>query len=255
MGALYYVGASDIASYLITTPEGHILLEGGFVETAPLIRASVRKLGFKQSDIKIILTSHAHFDHAGGLAELKQATGARLLAAAAEVDQLAGGGRGDFQYGDQLVYPAVVVDEIVPDRGMVKLGGVTLSAHLTPGHTKGCTTWTCRLEDQGRLLDVVFAGSLTAPGYVLINNAAYPGIWTDFQSAIARLRTLHCDVFLAPHGFVFGLAEKTKLLAAHPEKNPFIDSEGYQDFINQAESALVAQLAKERASLESPAAK
>lgn len=235
---IYYVGASDITSFLIVTPQGHILLEGGFVETVPLIRANVRKLGFKESDIKLILTSHAHTDHAGGLAELKQVTGARLCASAKEVDPLARGGSGDFQWGDTMKFPPVTVDEVVADRGAVTLGGMTLTAHVTPGHTKGCTTWVCQVEDQGRKLDVVFAASLSAPGYKLVNNSAYPEILSDYQGSFVRMRSLPCDVFLAPHGFVFRLKEKMKRLAAHATPNPFIDPEAYRKFVDDSEAAI-----------------
>jgi metallo-beta-lactamase class B len=139
-GNLYYVGASDITSYLITTPEGNIVLDGGFAETAPMIAANIQKLGFKVEDVKILLSTHAHFDHAGGLAELKKRTGAPLYAGAADADLLARGGNGDFAFGDKLQFPPVQVDHPVHDGDRVSLGGTTLVAHATPGHTRGCTS-------------------------------------------------------------------------------------------------------------------
>lgn len=247
---VYYVGASDIAAYLITTPDGHILLETGFAETVPLVRASLRQLGIEPRDIRILLTSHAHIDHAGGLKAMKALTGARLIASAPEAAALARGGRGDFHYGDQLAFEPVTVDEIVADGGTVTLGGVTLTAHLTPGHTPGSTTWTCRVRTGGRELDVVFAASVSAPGYQLVNNAAYPDIWRDLQASIAALRALPCDVFLAPHGQVFGLTNKARRLAEHPETHPFIDPDGYRAFCDDAEARLRKQHAEQAAALE-----
>lgn len=233
IGNVHYVGATDIASYLITTPQGHILLEGGFAETAPLIAQSVRELGFRVEDIKILLTSHAHLDHAGGLAELKRLSGARLLATAPEAEALGRGGKGDFHWGDKLRFPAVVADQIIGDGETVSLGGVTLTAHLTPGHTKGCTTWTLRVTEHDRAYEVVFMASLTAPGYDLVSNAAYPNIGADLLRSCEILRTLPCDVFLAPHGQAFSLPEKRTLLGA--ATNPFIDPAGYRAAIDQAE--------------------
>ena len=145
-GNLYYVGANDIASYLIATPEGHILLDGGFVETVPLIRESVKKLGFRIEDVKVLLNTHAHYDHAGGLAELKTLTGAKLQASEADAPALARGGKDDPLFGDQFLFPAVQADRLVKDGDTVSLGGSTLTARLTPGHTAGCTTWTMKVD-------------------------------------------------------------------------------------------------------------
>ncbi len=243
VGNLYYVGASDIASYLITTPQGHILLEGGFAETAPLIRASVAKLGFRIEDVKILLSSHAHADHAGGLAELKQLTGARLYAGAADAPLYASGGKGDFHWGEQLTFPPVVVDVAVADGATVAFGGVTLTARATPGHTRGNLTWTMRVTaEDGSVLAVVFAASVTAPGYKLVGNAAYPEIVTDFARSFALLKTLPCDVFLAPHGQVFGLAAKRQRFAAGESPNPFVDPAGYRAWVARSEADFAAQV-------------
>lgn len=243
IGNVHYVGASDIASYLIVTPEGLILLEGGFAETAPLIEKSVRELGYRVEDIKILLTSHAHLDHAGGLAELKRLSGARLLATAPEAEGLARGGKGDFQWGDQLAFPPVVVDQIVGDGETVALGGVVLTAHLTPGHTKGCTTWTMRVTERDRTYDIVFMASLTAPGYDLVNNAVYPNLGADILRSCERLRALPCDVFVSPHGQSFSLTEKRSLLGS--KENPFIDPAGYRAAIDKAERDIRQRLATE----------
>jgi metallo-beta-lactamase class B len=238
---IYYVGASDIASYLIVTPQGHILLEAGFVETVPLIEQNVRELGFKMEDVKVLLTSHAHFDHVGGLAELKRLTGAALVATAPEAEMLGRGGKADFHYGDDLLFPAVKADWIVADGDTVELGGVVLTAHLTPGHTKGSTTWTMRTAGKERALDVVFMASLSTPNYDLVHNPAYPNLGADILRSVAILRTLPCDVFLAPHGFAFALEAKRAKLGTEP--NPFIDPAGYRSALDQTEKSMRASLA------------
>src|SRR5215831_4170076 len=155
VGNIYYVGASDVASYLITTPQGHILLDGGFPETAPLIRDNIRKLGFKPEDVKFLLSSHAHSDHAGGLAQLKQWTGAQFVVSREDGAQMARGGHGDFAWGDKFTFPPLQPDRIVADGDTVSIGDAVMTAHLTPGHTKGCTTWTTNVEENGHRYHVV----------------------------------------------------------------------------------------------------
>src|SRR5687768_6743420 len=145
-GTLYYVGATDITSYLITTPKGHIVIDGGFEETAPMILANIARLGFRVKDVRILLSSHAHYDHAGGLAELKRVTGATLYATAGDVGQLGRGGLDDPQFGNMFPFTPVLADELVADKQKISLGGTTMTAHLTPGHTRGCTTWTTRID-------------------------------------------------------------------------------------------------------------
>lgn len=245
IGNLYYVGASDIASYLITTPQGHILIEGGFVETAPLIEKNIRTLGFKPEDVKYLLSSHAHFDHAGGLAELKRVTGAKLVASAADAELLASGGKGDFHYGDQLPFPPVQADQTVGDQEQIHLGGMTVVARLTPGHTKGNLSWTTKVTEAGKGFDVVVMGSVSFPGYKLLNNPHYPGIAADYARSLAMLKALPCDVFLAPHGFIFSLKEKMGRLKAGPGTNPFIDPQGYRQAVEDAERAYQKELKAE----------
>lgn len=247
-GNLYYVGASDVTSFLITTPEGHILLDGGFPETAALIRASVEALGFRLADVKVLLSSHGHFDHAGGLAELKRATGARLIASAAEKPLLEQGGKGDFAFGDELAYPPVVVDETVADGGTVSLGGTTLTAHLTPGHTRGCTTWTTTVDEGGERLRVVFVGSTSVLSQYRLNaDPSYPGIATDFERTFQVLAGLPVDVFLAAHGSFFHLTEKAERLRRGDGGNPFVDPEGYRSWVERAARAFHERLEGERA--------
>jgi metallo-beta-lactamase class B len=246
-GNLYYVGASDIASYLIATPEGHILLDGGFVETAPLIRESVRKLGFRIEDVKILLNSHAHYDHAGGLAELKALTGARLHASAADAPALARGGKDDPLFGDQFLFPPVQTDRLVQDGDTITLGGSTLTARLTPGHTAGCTTWTMKVADGGRILDAVFVCSTSIlPMTKLGAQPTYPGIAEDYARTFRILRELPCDLFLGAHGSFFNLKDKAERRKQQEGPNPFVDPEGYRGYLDRSETAFRERLAAER---------
>ena len=247
IGNVYYVGAIEVASYLITTPQGHILLDSGFAETVPQIRDNVKQLGFKLEDVKWLINSHAHYDHAGGLAELKALTGAKLCASEADAAQLAVGDKGDFQWGDTLAFPAVQADRILHDGDTVGIGNVWLVAHLTPGHTKGNTTWTMEVKDGGKTYNVVFMGSTSAPGYKLINNRKYPNIVADYQYSFRVLESLPCDVFLGPHGSFFDLKGKMAKLEQGPPANPFIDPQGYRDFLKDSKKSFYEQLKAQQA--------
>lgn len=240
---LYYVGASDIASYLITTPAGHILIDGGFVETAPQIEANVVKLGFKLDDVEILLNSHAHFDHAGGLAELKAKTGAKLFASAADATLLESGGKGDFRFGDEGQFPPVAVDRRFADGEKVTLGGAELTAHLTPGHTRGCTTWTFKAS----ALDVVVVCSASILDYRFVGKESYPGIAADYERTFATLKALPVQIFLAPHGGFFDLAGKRERAAKGMGlRNPWVDPAGYEAWVERMEAAFVAAVDKQR---------
>lgn len=245
VGNIYYVGVAGVASFLITTPQGHILLDSGFAETVPLIKDSVKQLGFKFEDIKILINSHAHFDHAGGLAELKRLTGAKLMISEADAELISKGGAGDFFWGDKPTFEPAKVDRTLRDKDEVKLGDVTMVARITPGHTKGNTTWTMKVREGGKELDVVFVGSTTVPGYKLVNNAQYPNIADDYAYTFALLKTLKCDVFLAPHGSVFNMNEKRLRQEKGEKTNPFIDLQGYREFIERTEKAYHKQLEEE----------
>lgn len=249
-GNLYYVGASDVTSYLIATPEGHILLDGGFAETAPLIRESVKKLGFKMEDVKILLSSHAHYDHAGGLAPLKKMTGARFFASQADAPAHARGGKGDPVLGDSMTYPPIQADRLLKDGDTVTLGGTTLTAHVTAGHTRGCTTWTMKVDDGARKLDTVFICSTSVlPQARLGKNPSYPGIADDYARTFRVLRELPCDLFLASHGSFYNLKDKAERLRHLPKgegPNPFVDPEGYRQFVERGEKAFRDRLAKEQ---------
>ena len=246
IGNVYYVGASDVTSFLITTPKGHILLDSGFAETVPQIERNIATLGFRLEDVKFLINSHPHIDHAGGLADLKELTKAQLFASRADAELLANGGKGDFNFGDRLAYAPVKADRILRDGDKVRLGGTVLTALLTPGHTRGCTTWTMKVSEGGRNFNVVFLGSMSAPGYQLIGNEKYPNIVSDYRLTFRRLKQLKADVFLGSHGRFFGLPEKMKLLAQNPNQNPFIDPNGYKDFLDRTEKGFEAQLKEEQ---------
>lgn len=230
IGNVYYVGASDITSYLITTPKGHILIDSGFSETVPLIQANVAKLGFKLTDVKYILNSHAHYDHAAGIAELKRLTGAKFLASKKDAPLFKAGGLNDPNYGDRFPFEAIVPDSTFDDGKKLKLGGMTLNANVTSGHTPGCTSWTATVRENSRNFNVIFVCSISAPGYTLIDNPKYPNIISDYTATFERLGKLNIDVFLSSHGQAFGLSDKIAR-AKTGGPNPFIDPEGYREFV------------------------
>ena len=249
IGNIYYVGASDVTSFLITTPAGDILLDGGFDETVPQIRDNVKRLGFDLREVKILLNSHAHFDHAGGLATLKSLTGAKLCVSRADAVLIENGGHRDYLFGDRRLFKPAKVDRLLDDGDTVELGGTVLTAHLTPGHTRGDTTWTMTVVDAGKKYDVVFVGSTTInPGTKLVGNAAYPNIAADYAKAFRVLKSLHCDVFLAAHGSFFSLTDKMKKIANGSTPNPFIDRDGYAAFISRTEKLFLDQLKQEQGS-------
>lgn len=249
MGNVYYVGSQGLASYLITTPEGHILINSSLDSSVKMIQDSVEKLGFKFSDVKILLISHAHWDHNAGSALVKRLTGAKYMVIEQDVAVVEAGGKGDFQYGDvaSSQYQATKVDRVLHDGDEVKLGGTVLTAHLTPGHTKGCTTWTMKAVDGGKTYDVVVVGSPNVnAGYKLVNNALYPKIAEDYEKTFRVLKALHCDVFLGAHGDYYGLGKKFAALKPGAA-NPFIDPDGYQQYVAGREKAFRADLERQKA--------
>jgi metallo-beta-lactamase class B len=246
IGNIYYVGASEVTSYLITSPEGHILLDGGFPETAPLIERNIQKLGFKLTDVKALISTHAHFDHAGGLAELKRVTGAKFYASAADAPLLVAGGKGDFAFGDRFLFPSVIADETVKDEQVLRVGSAAMQAHLTPGHTKGCTTWTAEVIENGEKHTAVFVCSISMPGgYKLVNNPKYPQIAEDYKRTYQKLEALHPDVFLGSHASFWDMDGKRKKMGSG--SNPFIDPAGYKAFIDDNEKTFKAELKKQAA--------
>ncbi|PYQ50946.1 MAG: subclass B3 metallo-beta-lactamase [Acidobacteria bacterium] len=246
IGNVFYVGASDIASYLIVSTQGHILIDGGFVETAPMIRANIEKVGCRLTDVKILLNTHAHFDHAGGLAALKQQSGATLMASERDAPLLERGGKNDPQFGNKFLFPPVEPDRLLHDGDRVTLGGSTLTAVMTPGHTPGCTTWTMTVRDKGRDYHVVIVGSPTVPNYKLIGNKMYPNIVNDYRHTFAKLKSLSCDVFLGAHGSYFNMQDKLARKARGDTRNLFIDPNGYRQFVAAAERDFQKELKRQQ---------
>jgi metallo-beta-lactamase class B len=247
VGNVYYVGSKDLASYLITTPEGHILINSGFERTVPLIRDSVESLGFKIRDIKILLASHAHSDHVAGHALARELTGAKVFVMRGDAAVIASGGKGQYFYTTSRWKPCPV-DRVLEDGDEVKFGGVTLVARRTPGHTRGCTTWTWRVADGDKTYDVAVIGSPNVnPGYRLVDNKDYPEIADDFAKTFEVLKKLPCDVFLGAHGGYYGMVEKHERAKAGAAKNPFVDPEGYRAYVDQKEKAFRATLAAQKA--------
>jgi len=246
VGNVYYVGSKDLASYLITTPEGHILINSGFERTVPLIRKSVESLGFKMRDVKILLASHAHSDHVAGHARMKEVTGAKVYVMRGDDGVIASGGKGQYLYADSRWAPCPV-DRVLEDGDEVTLGGVKLVARKTPGHTRGCTTWTWRVAEGGKGHDVVVIGSPNVnPGYKLVGNADYPEIADDFARTFRVLKALPCDVFLGAHGGYYGMVAKHERAGRGAGANPFVDPEGYRDYVAQKEKAFRDALAAQR---------
>ncbi|HVQ31747.1 MAG TPA: subclass B3 metallo-beta-lactamase [Vicinamibacteria bacterium] len=246
---LYYVGSKGLASYLVTTPEGHILINSNLEAGVPLIRKSVEALGFKFSDVKILLISHAHFDHNAGSALVKKLTGATYAVMEADVSVVESGGKTDFQYGESPTsrYPPTKVDRVLHDGDEVKLGGAVLVAHITPGHTKGCTTWTMKVTESGKALDVVIVGSPNVnPGYKLVKNPAYPEMAADYERTFRVLKSLPCDVFLGAHGSYFDMEAKYPRLK-EGAANPWIDPDGYKKYVAEREDAFRTEWAKQKA--------
>jgi metallo-beta-lactamase class B len=245
---LFYVGSSDIASYLIQTDEGHILIDGGYPETAGQIEPNVVKIGLRLRDIKILLNTQAHFDHAGGFAEIKRITGAKLMVTDADAIMIERGGHGDFILGDTGTFPPVTVDRRLKDGETVQLGGTVLTAHLTPGHTKGCTTWTWDVRDRGRAYHVVDLCGLTIlPGTNVSGMPTYPEIARDYARTYDVLKSLACDIFLGAHASYYGGSEKAARMRERPDApNAFVDAAGYRTYVDRAERRFREQLARER---------
>jgi len=236
IGNIYYVGSESLASFLFVTPQGNILLNSCFEATVPVIRSSVEQLGFKFTDIKILLGSHAHADHMEGDALLKELTGAHVMAMEQDVPALM-----KIQPRKQP-HP---LDRTLHDGDQVTLGGTTLVAHLTAGHTRGCTTWTTQAQENGKAYDVVIIGSVGVnPGYILVNNQDVPDIAGEYQRSFKLLRSLACDVPLGSHPSMYNLAEKYPKLGKGP--NPFIDPEGYKHELEIQEHAFLEKLAEQR---------
>jgi metallo-beta-lactamase class B len=236
IGNLHYVGTVTLNSYLITTPQGHILINTNYEETVPLLRASVEKLGFAMNDIEIILGSHAHGDHMQGDAVVKELTGGTVMAMEQDVAALKA-----MKAPSGKPHP---IDRVLKDGEQVTLGGATLTAHLTPGHTRGCTTWTMRVPEGGRTYDVLIACAGLQENARLVNNKNYPEIAEDFARSIKKFKALPADVFLGAHSWFFDLAGKHKRLGA--ATNPYIDPSGYKAWVDNMEKNYNTLLAEQK---------
>ena len=238
-GNLYYVGTADLAVYLIATPQGNILINSDFPEDVPTIRKSIEQLGFKYADTKILLSSHAHGDHDAATSVVQKETGARVMVMDGDVAEVESTRSGR---------PGARVDRVLHDGDTVMLGGSTLTAHLTPGHTKGCTTWTMQVNDGGRRLNAIIIGSPNVnAGTVLVGNKNYPQIAEDFMKTFKVLKSLPVDLFLGAHGAYFGMLAKYDRLKSGGA-NPFIDPAGYKAYVEEREATFLKELEKQKQS-------
>lgn len=256
IGNIHYVGMFGVCSFLITTPDGHILIDTTFEECVPAIQKNVEQLGYKMADIKYILSSHAHVDHAGGHAAMKKLTGAKIFASQADAHLLETGGEDDFSPfpKDLLKYTPIKADQIIKDGEKITLGGVTLTAHLTPGHTKGATSWTMPVTEDGKIYTAIFLSSFSiVQGTTLVGNTDYPKIAEDLEQTYKVLKAISAEVYFGPHGDQFGMTQKFKLLDEKVKPNPVIDPAGYQRTIGSAERSFRTQLAREKAAATQPA--
>ncbi len=254
---LYYVGTRDLAVYLVTTPAGNILINANLASSPPLIRASIEQLGFRYADIKIVLNGQAHSDHVGGLAQILRETQAKDFVMVYDADAVRTGGHADFAFGHDITtpYAPARVDRVLHDNDTVTLGGVTLTAHKTAGHTRGCTTWTLKVHVPGepatQLRNVVIVGGLAAlDHYQLVTTPghpeSYPGIASDFEHTFATLRKLPCDIFLGAHGLYFDML--AKLARANPTDPEAVcdDPASYRTAIDRFEQAYLTTLHKQQ---------
>ena len=227
-GPIHYVGTEDLAAYLVATPQGHILIDGALPEGAPLIEQSIRSLGFEVEDVRVLLTTQAHFDHVGSLAALQKSSGGQVMVMEGDADLVAAGGKGDYLFGDGSPFPPVKVDRVLKHGDTVALGGVTLRALHTPGHTKGSTTWQMAIVDDARPLAVIFPASTSVnPGTVLPSMPTYPEVGADYEKTFKMQAALEPDIWLGAHGSFFGLKDKRARQKAG-EVNPFIDPQGWK---------------------------
>jgi metallo-beta-lactamase class B len=242
-GNLYYVGTADLAVYLINTPQGNILINSDFPEDVPLIRKSIEQLGFKYADTKIVLISHAHGDHDAATALIKKDTGAQLMVVDADVPEEESSARGR---------PGAHVDRVLHDRDTVQLGRSTLTAYLTPGHTRGCTRWVMQVNEGGRKLNAVIVGSPNVnPGYTLVGNKNYPQIADDYVKTFKVLKDVQADLFLGAHGAYFGMKAKyEKMKPGAP--NPFIDPAGYKSYVAEREETFRKEWDRQKKNPGSP---
>jgi metallo-beta-lactamase class B len=245
-GNLYYVGSTGVTSFLLTGPDGHVLIDGGYPETAPLIIASIAKLGYDIRDVKVLVNTHAHFDHAGGLRELQEQSGAQLWVSEGDADLVARGGKGDRGFGPLRFiglgrFPAARVDHRFRHGDVIRVGPLALTANVTPGHTSGCTSWSFPVQHNGRELLAVDICSLSLLPFMDLD-----ALKPDFERSYATLRNLPADIFLGAHGSFFDM-ERKRAAAANLQDpaTPFIDRAGYLRYIDDAETRFRTQLARQ----------
>lgn len=247
VGNVYFVGTVELGVYLIATDKGHILIDGGFAEAAPVILDSIRQVGFRPEDVRVLLITQAHMDHVGSLAALERATGAQVMVMEGDAELIERGGRGDFAFGDAFTFTPVKVDRRLTHGDTVSIGGTVLTAHHTPGHTRGCSTWTVTVSEQGRPYRVVFAGSLSVnPPVRLVTNPSYPGIADDYRRSFERLRAMQADVFLGAHAGFFGLHDKAQRLREGASPNPFIDPGALGRYVDEWEARFRERISREQ---------
>lgn len=254
-GNLYHVGATGVTAFLLTGPDGHILIDGGYPETAPLIIGSMARLGFDIRDVRMLLNSHAHFDHAGGLRELQEASGGELWISEGDAAVVAAGGAGDRTFGPLRFlgvgrFPAARVDHRFSDGDTLRVGRLEVTAHVTAGHTPGCTSWSFSVRHADRDLRAVSVCSLSLLPFMDFGpEESYPGIREDFERSFRTLRSLPVDIFLGSHGSFFELERKRRASAAAADPvEPFIDPAGYAEYLERAERRFRAALADDQAS-------
>lgn len=238
VGNTWYVGTQAITVLLVRGPDGAILIDTGVPKSADSVLRNIQATGAELSDIKLIVTSHAHLDHVGAIAQLKRATGARVLATAASRALLERGGKDDLHFGNDITYPPVVVDGLVQDGETVRVGALALTAHATPAHTPGSTSWTWNERAAGQDVAVAYVDSITAPGYTLVDNAAYPAIVDDFRRGFAAIRALPCDVLITPHPEASRLFERVQ---THQLK----EAGACKAYADRGEAALDEQIARQ----------
>ena len=244
VGNVHYVGVAGLGAYLVTTPEGHILIDGGLPESAPRIIESIGELGFDPTDIRYLLNTHAHVDHAGGLSEIQAVTGARIIASEGDRGALeAGRHHGLTNYGTWW-FPPVHVDQVVADGETIELGGVRLTAIITPGHTAGCTNWSLPVRDGDRELDVLFFCSASIGGNRLVGNTEYPAIVEDYRQTFERLSGIEADVVLANHPEVADLFERRERQIAGDD-SAFVDPQALGEIVEAFREAFEAGLQRQ----------
>ena len=250
-GNVYFVGRKNIGIFLITTDAGHVLIDSGFEASVPAVKASIEKLGFRFEDIKYLLASHAHVDHVQGHARVRELTGAKVVASEPDAPFIESGGKNDTYFENRYLWTPCPVDRVVKDGEQVSIGGTTLTARLTPGHTPGATTWTMTVVDGGARKEVVFfpSGNIL-PRTKLVGNERYPTIAQDFERSFQTWKSLRCDVFLGAHGVFYDLPRKFRQLpregaAPATEANPFEDEAGFRKEVNRLEERYRALLAEQ----------